>query len=264
MIAAFDLAAKDYDAGFTFSETGRLQRSHIRQYLSQNILQSGRLNILELNCGTGEDALWLHRAGHSIVATDISGEMIRIARSKINPTEDHGIEFRQLSFADLGPVKFPEKFDLIFSNFGGLNCIDEEQLRTLFHDITSVLNPGGRFIGVIMPRYCLWDIVYFSFKFKGKRIFQRAKQGPAEVNVAGEMVRTWYHSPRAIIKSAKDYHLRKIMPVGLFIPPSYLENYFKHKILLLKTLDLPEAVSARLPFLAGLSDHFLFDLELKS
>src|SRR5262249_44012428 len=40
-------------------------------------------SILELNCGTGEDALHLARRGARVLATDISATMVQVAREKI-------------------------------------------------------------------------------------------------------------------------------------------------------------------------------------
>lgn len=261
MIAAFDRVANDYDNEFTFSETGKLQRKHILNYLEKKILNRGKLDILEINCGTGEDAIRFYRSGHSVLATDISGEMIRVAKAKLKPSEIQGIDFRKLSLTDLGHEEMTGKFDLVFSNFGGLNCVNREALQKVFSNIITILKPGGRFIGVIMPRYCIWDFIYFSYKRQWKKILQRAEKGSVYVNLAGENVLTWYYSPRQIRKLAKEYKLRKIKPAGIALPPSFLEKFFKKKKFLLKTLDIIESVLGHLPFLASVSDHFLFDFE---
>ena len=41
-------------------------------YLEKTFLDNNKLNILELNCGTGEDALWFAKQGHKVLATDLS------------------------------------------------------------------------------------------------------------------------------------------------------------------------------------------------
>jgi len=264
MKAAFDRVAKDYDAEFTFSETGKLQRRHILQYLDNKILNRGKLDILEINCGTGEDAIRFYKAGHSVLATDISGEMIRVGRSKINSPDVSGIEFRQLSFTGLDYDLMKTKYDLVFSNFGGLNCVDKEDLLKIFSNINGILKPGGRFVGVIMPHYCLWEIIYFSYKRQWKRVFQRAEKKAVEVDLSGEKVATWYYSPGQIRNLANKFKLRGIIPIGIFLPPSFLEKFFKKKKIFLNTLDIIETILAHLPFLASVSDHFLFDVERTS
>jgi ubiquinone/menaquinone biosynthesis C-methylase UbiE len=83
----FDILAETYDADFTQSQIGKLQRERVWKFL-QAILQTlGRpLKILEINCGTGEDALRLAAMGHNIVATDASEIMIEKAQQKLIAT----------------------------------------------------------------------------------------------------------------------------------------------------------------------------------
>jgi hypothetical protein len=145
-----------------------------------------------------------------------------------------------------------------------LNCINSEDLQRVFNDIFTILKPGGRFIGVIMPRYCLWEVIFFSYKLRWKRIFQRAKKGPVDVNLADERVMTWYYSPHQIRKTGKGYKIIKIQPIGIVIPPSFLEKFFRNKKKLLNTLDSMESFLEYFPFLSSVSDHFLFDLERRN
>jgi ubiquinone/menaquinone biosynthesis C-methylase UbiE len=264
MISAFDLAAQVYDSEFTFSETGKLQRRHILRYLDNKILNRGKLDILEINCGTGEDAIRFYKSGHFVLASDISSGMIRVARSKLNSTDTFGIEFRQMSFTDLNQPWMKGKYDLVFSNFGGLNCVNQEDLEKIFRDINGILKPGGRFIAVIMPRFCVWEFVYFFYKRQWKKIFRRANKRSIEANLSIGKITTWYYSPRQIRKFAKEYLIKQIKPIGIAIPPSFLEKFFKEKKFLLRTLDIIETMLEHLPFLASVSDHFLFDFEHKS
>ena len=39
--------------------------------------------VLEMNCGTGEDALWLVHRGVQVFATDVSPAMLQVAQSKL-------------------------------------------------------------------------------------------------------------------------------------------------------------------------------------
>ena len=54
-------------------------------------------HILELNCGTGEDALFLARHDMSVVACDASGQMIQTARQRMQSEDpDAPIQFKLL------------------------------------------------------------------------------------------------------------------------------------------------------------------------
>ena len=82
MTESFDIAATTYDNTFTYSKIGKLQRNLVYEHLSKILPIDHNLDILEINCGTGHDAIWLANQGHRVLATDISSEMISIARSK--------------------------------------------------------------------------------------------------------------------------------------------------------------------------------------
>lgn len=263
MTTAFDHIAADYDRDFTLSETGKLARKHIIDYVEKNIIKGGHLSILELNCGTGEDAIRFHKAGNEVCAMDISAEMIKVAKAKLMPNESKGITFTQLSFADLPQEWMKGKFDLVFSNFGGLNCINENELERLFKAVKEILKPQGRFVGVIMPRYCLWEIFYFSIKGRWNKVFRRKKSEPVPVNFQGVQVDTWYYSPKKIRSLAGIMKIVAIRPVGLVLPPSFLEGFFHNRKMLLKMLDRVEKIFARIPVFAAVSDHFLFDMKKK-
>src|SRR4029079_14845840 len=79
-VAAFYELAPCYDSSCTRSACGRALRSMVWERLPE--VFGGRDRILELGCGTGEDAVRLASAGHRVFATDASPEMIRSARLK--------------------------------------------------------------------------------------------------------------------------------------------------------------------------------------
>src|SRR5271165_6783532 len=74
---AFDRIAGAYDDVFTRSAIGQAQREQVWRRMLQAFAVGER--ILELNCGTGEDARFLGARGRKIVACDASAEMIAIA-----------------------------------------------------------------------------------------------------------------------------------------------------------------------------------------
>src|SRR4051812_39356643 len=79
--APFDAEATTYDAAFTETIVGKLQRARVWQYLDQ-CMPALPLNVLEINCGTGTDAYHLASKGNRVTATDASAAMIKQALSK--------------------------------------------------------------------------------------------------------------------------------------------------------------------------------------
>ena len=82
MNTAFDDTAHQYDHEFSWSPIGLIQRRMVWNFLEKELRTELSASILELNCGTGEDAVWLALNHQQILATDISGEMIKIAQQK--------------------------------------------------------------------------------------------------------------------------------------------------------------------------------------
>ena len=263
MNSAFDIAAIEYDTVFTHSKIGKLQRDLVYKYLKDALPKDSSLQILEINCGTGADALWLAEQGHHVIATDISEEMIRKGKQKVENTS-HPITFQKLDINDLDKTEFPHKFDLIFSDFGGLNCLSPEELKNFFKTAKSKLQPDGQIIGVIMPKYCLLETLYFSLKGSFKKAFRRNTNTSVDANVDGVIVPTWYYNPKQIQQFSKHaFNVAGKKPIGLMIPPSYLEPFFIKKNILLKLLQGLDSLFNKLSFLAPFSDHYIITLSRK-
>lgn len=102
----------------------------------------GGERVLDLACGSGRHSLELVRQGFEVVGTDISPELLEIAR------RDAGKEGLDASFveADLRELDFDAEFDIVLSlNDGAIGYLEteEENLRT-FEVISRSLRPGGR------------------------------------------------------------------------------------------------------------------------
>jgi len=257
---AFDIAAVDYDNKFTESAIGKIQRKQVHHYLKKKIDPVVYPNILELNCGTGTDAIWFSQQGFSVLATDLSGEMIRVANQKgkrlilANPPE-----FKTLGFDDLSQLN-GKTFDLVFSNFGGLNCADSEKIKSLAKQVHELLRPGGKFIAVVMGRKCLLENVYF--RFKNKELHNRRKSESAiTASISNMEFPVWYYSPDEFAGLMKPFLNDPICkPVGLFTPPSFTETHFSKSKTLISGTALLEKIAPALPGLADYADHYLIEL----
>ena len=265
MKVPFDTVAKNYDSHFTHSSIGQLQRQAVWHYLDAVIPTLKGLEILELNCGTGEDAIVFGERGFNVVATDISQEMLNVTDQKARQySMQHQISSRYLNVEDFDQVLFDKKFDLVFSNFGGLNCVHPKSFQLLLEKLPAVLARGGRFIAVIMPRFCIWESLYFSFKFQFKKVFRRASSSKNFVTLNSSQLSVWYYSPREILRWSKNYFERiALRPIGFALPPSYLEKFFVDKKGILNALNAIEKKTVRIEQLAGVSDHFIIDLKMR-
>lgn len=260
MKADFDKAAPNYDANFTHSVIGTLQRNLVYHQLSKILNEDNPKNILEINCGTGEDAIWLARQNFEVTATDISEAMIAVAKSK---TTLENLVFKVADCSTIDKDFASEKFDFIFSNFGGLNCLSSSELTLFFKNSSEMLNQKGQLVLVIMPKNTLWEQFYFLLKRDFKKAFRRKKEA-AIANVEGENVVTYYYNPKDIVNLAKaNFEIKALKPIGFLVPPSYLEPFFKKKPKLISFLNAVEQSLKNQSWLSKYADHYLIVLHKK-
>jgi ubiquinone/menaquinone biosynthesis C-methylase UbiE len=265
MAVPFDHIAHFYDLSFTNTVIGQLQRKRVWRYLEEIIPELDGLEILELNCGTGEDAVLFGDRGFNIVATDISEEMLKVTQQKVRQYSlQNKISSHYLDLDSFDETIFNKKFDLIFSNFGSINCISPEALQKLLKKIPSILEPGGRFVAVIMPRYCLWETIFFLFKFQFRKAFRRWTSKDVQAHPEGIVQKTWYYQPRKIKKWAKVYfEVVDTIPIGVFVPPNFMEKFFSTRNRSLFGLYFLEKRIGYNSWLSGFSDHFVIDFKVK-
>jgi len=261
MHSDFDVAAPQYDDIFTYSNIGKAQRKLVFKHINSIIKQDRKLSILELNCGTGADAIAFAKLHHDVIATDISSGMIEVAKAKAHPKN---LQFKVQDINTISSDTFNKKFDFIFSDFGGINCLSETQLQTFFQKSNDLLLPNGKMAIVLMPKNCLWERLYFTLKGDKTKATRRNTKESVVANVDGVGVETWYYNPQDISTLAKDYFItKKVKPIGVTIPPSYLEQSFIAKFPMLNIFKGFDSILTA-SSLAKYADHFLIVLEKKS
>lgn len=253
MEASFDKAAANYDDTFTNTEIGQLQRALVYTELSKHL--TSVQNILEINCGTGEDAIWFAKQDFNVTATDISPKMIDVAKSKAN------LNFKTVDINLITSTFEGSTFDLLFSNFGGLNCLSKLELEKFFANINSILSEKGQLALVIMPKNTLWERFYFLAKVQFSNISRRKKESVI-AHVDGESVTTYYYNPKDIANLAKaNFETIAVKPIGFFVPPSYLDGFFKNKKGVLRFLNRLEKGIKNMTSLSKYADHYLIILQ---
>jgi SAM-dependent methyltransferase len=227
-MAPFDTTAHHYDAEFTQTAVGRLQRSVVWDFLLKNTSPPAAARCLELNCGTGEDARWLAQQGYLVLATDVAEQMLAVANEKAQAAGLSSKIFTQrldLQHLELnGPSPSGGQFDLIFSNFGGLNCLSPDELQRLGQVLPRWLAPGGQVVVVVMGRVCWWETLYFAAKGRFRSAARRWRGGPVDARLdAHTTVPTWYYTPAELAQLWPALRLVRTEAVGFWLPPSYLD-----------------------------------------
>jgi ubiquinone/menaquinone biosynthesis C-methylase UbiE len=254
----FDQMAREYDDVFTNSMIGRAQRDAVWSVLTQ-IFQSGN-HVLELNCGTGEDALFLARNGISVTACDASEQMIQIASGRLrNEVPRAPVKFNLLPTEQIRELQSSTQFDGIFSNFSGLNCIPD--LKQTAEDLATLLPPGAPLLVCLSTRFCLWEMLWFAFHGNFRKAFRRCS-GHAIAKVGEFTVDVYYPTVRKLqILFSPSFVLRSCTGVGVTVPPSYVESWVRNHPKLLRTLRTIDQVICGHPGFRVLGDHVLLHFE---
>lgn len=117
--------------------------------------------LLELACGTGSVALSLDELGYyKITATDLSDEMIRIARQKGEATQSE-VQFQTMDFLN---VDIDDQFDAAYSLFDSVNYLHSgKQVVEMLNQCQKILKPNGILIfDFSTPRNSLDAVDYLN------------------------------------------------------------------------------------------------------
>ena len=186
----FDAYAPSYDNHFTNSLIGKEQRLQVHQKLLNKISFINK-SVLEINCGTGEDALWLSKQSAAVIATDISQGMINVAKNKLT---NSSIDFKTLAAQNISSLS-PNKFQVIFSNFGGLNCLNNHEFQKFKAGCEQLQKSCDQLAFVIMGTKCKWEQLYFSFKKDKAKATRRQVKAGVETIINDNHFKTYYYSP---------------------------------------------------------------------
>ena len=212
---AFTKQSMAYDLDDNQNPILQQMRQQVYHHVSRYLKEKSKL--LELNSGTGIDALHFVQQGHTVLATDLSDGMISEIQKKINDSQPtNKFTCQQLSYDQLDRV-IGNNFDYVFSNFGGLNCIADLSLVT--KHLPKIVKPGGYVTWVIMPPIYLWELLWV-FKGNVKQAFRRLNAKGTIAHLEGEYFKTYYHS-LSQVKAAFGADFKFVRSEGLcsLLPP---------------------------------------------
>jgi ubiquinone/menaquinone biosynthesis C-methylase UbiE len=256
--SAFDQVAFDYDRQFADTQLARALRNIVWERLQEHTWPGMR--VLEIGCGTGEDAVWLAERGARVMATDISPAMLEVTRQK---AERAGVVDRidtLILDASSPAAGFSNgEFEMAVSNFGALNCVPD--LHPLASAMAAWLRPGGWLVVVFINRWCGWEIAWHVTHGQPRVAFRRLRRR-VKARVGEATVPVWYPSVPSIRRVlAPHFMLRKLTGLGAFLPPSYLEPVVARRPRLLNLLARLEWATATVFPFYRLADHVILEFQ---
>ncbi len=187
--------------------------------------------------------------------------MIDVAKNK---SSNSAIEFKQMPAQDISSL-VPNTYDIIFSNFGGLNCLNNEELQKFKKGCEHVQKSSDQLAFAL-----LWELnvsgnncISVSKKIKLKATRRQNITG-VDTLINDNHFKTYYYSPDDMKQLfIENYNCISVNPIGLFVPPSYLEPYVLKRKGMFAFLKLLDKLFGHFSFLSNYADHYLIVFEKK-
>lgn len=271
---AFDRIAPQYDQASTDVLISRWIRQRVWNRLA-DLFPRGS-HVLELGCGTGEDAVWLAQQGIRVTATDASPQMIALTAEKAARAGvsamihtrvldlNSDLSTVDLSAGDLsaglhansaqaGPL-----FDGVYSNYGVLNCIRDWQ--ALGQGLSAHLRVGARAGFAVMGRYCPWEMAWHTLHGDWRTAFRRVS-GQAQATIGTVTFPVYYPTPRRFAQDLRaQFAVTHLEGLGVWLPPSDAYGAIGKRQRLARLLRRLERLTAAWWPFNSWGDHFWIEL----
>lgn len=253
---AFSLTAEKYDSFASDHPHLTRLRNKVYAHVARHVPQGAR--ILELNAGTGTDAVALAQRGYRVHATDVAPGMLDRQRRKVGELNlEDRVTVEARSFLSLDDVP-GAPFDAVFSDLGGLNCVPD--LSPVIAQLPKVLRPGGIITWVIMPHVCLWEMAEV-FRGHFRLAFRRFSRRAVRANLEGLQFDVYYFSPRQVLGwFDRDYKLLALEGLSVLTPTAESKSFalvYPRTYRLLAWLD--DRLSPHWPW-SGWGDFFILSV----
>lgn len=115
--------------------------------------------VLECACGTGKISLRLAKMGYSVIATDISEDMLMIASDSQRASGLAGTKLRFIRM-DMRELSLNKKADCVVSCCDGVNYLtSDEDALSFFRTANRALKKGGKLLFDISSEYKLQNVL---------------------------------------------------------------------------------------------------------
>ncbi|CUT02189.1 class I SAM-dependent methyltransferase [Candidatus Chrysopegis kryptomonas] len=228
----YDEKKKDFD----------LYLRHKNLKILKSFFSSGQ-TLLEIGCGTGTESVEMLNYGCKLVLTDISFEMLKIARRKIttvaNTSGDNFPKVINLPAEYIDSFKI--QFDGAYSSFGVLNCITN--IENFFQKLHKVLKPNSYFITSIINRWYWGDFLFFTLGITN--YLRKRLKGWGYISLDGKESNAVarYYSINDIRNFSKNFFsIETCFALPFLLPPAYLKPTERLPKKILNALDKVESI----------------------
>lgn len=260
----FDRSAPSYDDQIAPNPAMQyMRRISLSTLLST--FRSGQ-RVLEIGCGTGEEAVALARHGIRVLATDLSPQMVqRAQRRAIAAGLDGRIQVRCLAAGQLVTLQDEwgeGAFEGAYSSFGPLN--GEPNLGPVSEALSILLRRGSPLVASVMNRYCAFETLWYLAHGLPRQAIRRWRgrtMAPVSPDLAS-LVPTWYHTPHSFARAfAPAFRKCCCRALPLLLPPPFAASLWQERARWVQRLvRWEERLAPQWPFHA-MGDHYLIILQ---
>ncbi len=253
---AFDSIAAGFDARFTPWKSVAAQRRAVREALTETFPVGA--SLIEIGGGTGEDALWLAERGRIVLMTDPAPAMVAAAAAKFGARPGLGTQIVAAEnlegLATRREVGTDSLFDGAWSNFAGLNCVDD--LGSFARGLARLVRPGAPVLLVLFGTCSPGEMIVEALRGRPGNMFRRFARGAVPARLSGHAFTVRYHRAAALHRAMRPwFEPAGKKGIGVFVPPSAAEPWISRHPRLLDTLERLDRYFAGA--LAPLGDHVL-------
>jgi SAM-dependent methyltransferase len=229
----WDAWAEEYAELPRVNAAYRFSKRLLYQVVDSEIGGRQGLDVLDFNCGCGNDFAHFLDAGHRIVGCDGSSGMLRVAaRNHEDAVRNGDVSLfvgraEQLSIESLDG----RRFDLIFSATGGTAYLDENQLREIHRAFLSLLKPGGVMVVTHLAPRCVIESLWHLVHARPRAAIQRWRTR-ISVTVRGEVMTMYLRSVSELRR-----HLAVVAPPDRIVPLNIVTPPFQAGVRLLEGLE---------------------------
>lgn len=222
---AYDRLAPRYDDRTLQNPIHLWMRAASLRLLYESFQKKDR--ILELGCGTGEEAVRLASRGVEVLATDMSSEMLRITEEKAR-RRDVGdlVETRRMGIHEVSNLveEFGgASFDGAYASY---SLVYEPTLEFLPRSLATLIRSEGYFVSSVRNRVCIFEILLYAATLRIHRAMERWRQ-PSRFQVSGKDLAIRSYTVGEYVSMFQDFfRTDRLIGIPVLLPPPHL--YPKH------------------------------------
>ena len=217
----WDAWAEEYARLPRLNSTYRFSKRLLYRVIEDELRWSDPLDVLDFNCGCGNDFAHFLDAGHRVVGCDGSAGMLSVAarRHKAAVSDGTVVLYYGQAEALTADAFGGRRFDAIISATGGTAYLTDHQLQRVHATFAALLRPGGRMIITHLVPRCLIESLYHLLHARPRSALRRWRT-KVEISVRSEPLTMYLRSARDLERILSEVApADRLVPLNVVTPP---------------------------------------------